>query len=72
MSTQDITQTLAAYSIGVLICTMIFYAGYAIGRYVQALMEQDQLESISEQALIIQAGLKTLKEELASLQIDVK
>ena len=72
MSTQDIIQTLAVSGIGVLICTVTFYAGYAIGRYVQALTGREELESISEQALIIQDGLKTLKEELRLLATDVK
>ena len=72
MSTQGITQILVTPGIAVLICTMIFYAGYAIGKYVQVLMGREQLENISEQVLIIQTGLKTLREELQLLQTDVK
>jgi hypothetical protein len=57
---------------GVLICTVIFYAGYVIGKYVRVLMEREELENISEQVLIIQNGLKTLREELQLLQTGVK
>ena len=72
MSTQGITQILVAPGIAVLICIMIFYAGYAIGKYVQALTVQAQLENISEQALTIQTGLQTLRKELNLLQIEDK
>ena len=53
MFTQDITLTLVGLIIVALICIVIFSLGFVIGKYVQASMARDELESIFESGLII-------------------
>jgi len=72
MFMQDITLILVGLSIAAAIFTLIFYLGFAIGKYAQALMVQEQLANISEQVSSIRSGLKTLDKELKSLLIDGK
>ena len=72
MFTQDTTLILVGSLIAIAIFMMIFYLGFATGKYAQALTVQEQLENMSEQVLTIRNGLKTLNEELLSLITDDK
>jgi cell division protein FtsL len=51
---------------------VIFYVGFEIGKYVQALTVQEKLESISEQVSTIRNGLRTLNKELVELLTEDK
>ena len=72
MFTLDTTQILVASIIAASISILIFSAGYAIGKYVQASMVREELENIYAQVSTIRRGLKTLKKVLESLRTAVR
>ena len=72
MFMQGTTLILVGSLIAVAIFTVIFYLGFATGKYVQASTVQAQLESMSEQVSTIRSGLKILNEELVQLLIEDK
>jgi hypothetical protein len=63
----DTILILAALIIEVVIFIGIYLVICGIGKFVPALTVQAQLENISEQALIMSRGLRTLRKELESL-----